>query len=211
MSINPYKPKLIFTGEPFAGRVCELTSEKITVGRGDHNALAIHHPSVSQTHCEILVNGPEVIVRDLHSSNGTFVEGVRILPQSQVKHGQAIWFGDVAARLELAPPFSEETTTTDQTAVHEHLKIAREQQQEKLAPKSADVSMKLDPGSGTGATPGEPTVMLNATSLVAIPPATSRPVVQEIPRATSHGKLRVIVVLAATGLIGLLCWWLRSK
>ena len=61
--------KLIFLGEKFAGRVYEFAVEKTTVGRGDHNTLTIHHPSVSYSHCEILDYGTEVIVRDLGSSN----------------------------------------------------------------------------------------------------------------------------------------------
>ena len=47
MSDNPYRPKLVFTGEPFAGRICELAQDKITVGRGGHNtlsSLACAHP-----------------------------------------------------------------------------------------------------------------------------------------------------------------------
>jgi pSer/pThr/pTyr-binding forkhead associated (FHA) protein len=71
-------PKLIFTSEPFAGRVYELTLEKTTGGRGDLNTLALGDSSVSLAHCEILVHGPEVIVRDLGSANGTFVSGMQL-------------------------------------------------------------------------------------------------------------------------------------
>ena len=86
-------PKLIFTGEQFAGRVYELAVEKTTVGRGDHNTLVLRDNSVSQTHCEIIVNGPEVIIHDLNSANGTFVAGTRLNSQSQVLSGQLVRFG----------------------------------------------------------------------------------------------------------------------
>ena len=94
--------KLIFTGEKFKGRSYEFAVEKTTVGRGEHNTLTIPHPSVSETHCEILVNDAEVIVRDLGSRNGTVVNGERIRNQQrQIKGGQSLKFGSVEARLEL--------------------------------------------------------------------------------------------------------------
>src|SRR6266545_4090755 len=58
-------PKLIFTDTKFAGQVYRLMLEKTTVGRGDQNILVIRDDSVSSKHCVILVNGPEVIVREL--------------------------------------------------------------------------------------------------------------------------------------------------
>ena len=140
-------PKLIFIGEHFAGRVYELTLEKTTVGRGDGNVLAIHDPSVSLAHCEILVHGPEVIVRDLGSTNGTFVNRVRLEHrQAQLKSGQVVRFGSVEARLELDPA-DDEYEASDITAVHEHARFLRDQRREENRPKSADPSMTLDGGA----------------------------------------------------------------
>jgi len=112
--------KLIFIGEKFNGRIYEFAVEKTTVGRGDHNTLTIHDPSVSHSHCEILVFGPEVIVRDLGSSNGTLVDGVLLRDQQRPLHaGQTVKFGAVAARLELESS-STSDTDTDVTAVYSH-------------------------------------------------------------------------------------------
>ena len=119
-------PKLIFTGEHFAGRVYELTLEKTTVGRGDHNTLALHDPSVSLAHCEILIHGAEVIVRDLGSANGTFVNGVRLdHQQCQMKSGQTVRFGSVEAHLYLEW-VSWDDTAHEETAVFANRRIARE-------------------------------------------------------------------------------------
>lgn len=136
-------PKLIFVGEPFAGRLYELTLEKTTVGRGPHNTLSIHDPSISLAHCEILVHGPEVIVHDLASGNGTFLDGARINGQCQVKNGQVIRFGSVQARLEL-PPQNWEETATDETAIFVMQRAERDQRREKNRPKPADISMTLE-------------------------------------------------------------------
>src|SRR5437588_10927892 len=93
--------KLIFLDDTFSGRAYELMLEKTTVGRGDQNTLVIRDGSLSATHCEILMNGSEIIVRDLDSLNGTFVDGAKLNKQSQLKSGQTVRFGSVAARLGL--------------------------------------------------------------------------------------------------------------
>ena len=140
-------PKLIFIGEHFAGRVYELALEKTTVGRCDGNILAIHQPSVSLAHCEILVHGPEVIVRDLGSANGTFINRLRLNhQQAQLKSGQLVRFGAVEARLELEPS-DEAFESLDITAVHEHARLLRDQRREQNRPKAADPSMTLDAGA----------------------------------------------------------------
>jgi pSer/pThr/pTyr-binding forkhead associated (FHA) protein len=125
--------KLIFTDEKFGGRVYEFALPKTTVGRGEHNTLTILDNGVSQTHCEILVYGPEVIVRDLGSRNGTVVNGVPLHNQQcQLMAGQVVKIGSATARLELEAA-SASDTTTDETAVYSYARFLREQQNPKPA------------------------------------------------------------------------------
>jgi predicted component of type VI protein secretion system len=159
--------KLIFTGEKFKGRAYEFAVEKTTVGRGDHNMLAIHDSSVSQTHCEILVNGSEVIVRDLGSSNGTVVNGERLRNQQrQLRGGQTVKFGLVEARLELEQRSYSDTATAE-TAIHSYVRHQHDPEQEPLNP--ALHSMTLDPSEPS---PGAYTVALPDPSQIqkSIPP-----------------------------------------
>jgi predicted component of type VI protein secretion system len=132
--------KLIFSGDKFHGRTYELTLAKTTVGRGDQNTLILRDPSVSHSHCEILVFGDEVIVRDLGSKNGTLTKGVRLHNQQRpLHHGDHVQFGDVEARLELDAPSD---TDTDFTAIHEYAEILRGQEGGK-AHAPADALLKL--------------------------------------------------------------------
>ena len=110
--------KLVFIGEEFGGRVCELAEGATTVGRSDDNQIIIRDATVSAHHCQILVHGCEVIVREAGSRNGTWVQGVAVTGQMPVKSGQWIRFGAVPARLELErPPFRD--PETPETAVFE--------------------------------------------------------------------------------------------
>ena len=202
--------KLIFTDKTHEGRVYELILEKTTVGRSDQNTLVISDASLSAAHCEILVNGPEVIVRDLGSRNGTFVNGARLVnQQSQLKSGQTVRFGAVEARLELDAPPSDETVS-EMTAVHAAGRAMRERERERENPKPANPSMKLgSPDSGpsddrtvTDFTAPQPRPVEARTS----PPPGANP-----PETSSRKAVIVIAVVLVLGLAVLLwLWWGRK-
>src|SRR5687768_17869388 len=67
-------PKIKIITREFESATCELPDGGITVGRDAQNAMVIADASVSRQHCELLVFGREVIVRDRASRNGTFVD-----------------------------------------------------------------------------------------------------------------------------------------
>lgn len=103
-------PKIRFLTPEYGGQSCELPDGTITVGRNTKNMICIQDDSVSGQHCEILVYGTEVILRDLGSRNGTFVNGTRINPQSEVKNGQEIRIGRIQLQLLLDNPYDEDVS-----------------------------------------------------------------------------------------------------
>ena len=202
--------KLIFTDTTHAGRVYNLILEKTTVGRSDQNTLVISDPSLSATHCEILMNGPEVIVRDLGSRNGTFVNGARLVnQQSQLKSGQTVRFGAVEARLELDALPSDDTAS-EMTAVHAAGRMMREQKKQRENPKPANPSMKLSsPDSG-------PSDDHTVTDYTAPPPRPVEDRTSPSPEASSpkNSSKKAIIVIAAVLVLGLAVllwlWWGRK-
>lgn len=74
--------------------VLPLKPGRITVGRGVENDLRLNHPSVSNKHCEIEVGSEGAIVRDLGSTNGTFIDGERIR-EGALRPGQKLFLGEV--------------------------------------------------------------------------------------------------------------------
>ena len=81
------------------GRTYELKVEKTTVGRVEDNTFHIAEPSVSSHHAEIILRGNDVIVKDLNSTNGTFINGEKIT-EAPLKPGQTLRLGTVEMRLE---------------------------------------------------------------------------------------------------------------
>jgi len=95
--------KLVILTEGLTGLTHELSVNPTTVGRADGNLFQIIEPSVSGRHCEILLRGNEVVVRDLTSTNGTFIKGERIT-EAILKPGQILRLGRVNLRLEASTP-----------------------------------------------------------------------------------------------------------
>ena len=95
--------RLVILNEGLTGLTHELSMNPTTVGRADGNLFQIIEPSVSGRHCEILLRGNEIIVRDLKSTNGTFIQGERIT-EAILKPGQILRLGRVDLRLQVSTP-----------------------------------------------------------------------------------------------------------
>jgi pSer/pThr/pTyr-binding forkhead associated (FHA) protein len=55
---------------------------------------------VSRRHCEVFETDGRLMLRDLGSSNGTYVNGMRVLGQQPLKVGDVISIGGVALRVD---------------------------------------------------------------------------------------------------------------
>jgi pSer/pThr/pTyr-binding forkhead associated (FHA) protein len=92
--------RLVILSEGFTGKAQELTVDKTTIGRVDDNTFPIPEGSVSSHHCEVLLRGGDVVIHDLNSTNGTFVNGHQVTGEAVLKPGQILRLGQVEIRLE---------------------------------------------------------------------------------------------------------------
>jgi predicted component of type VI protein secretion system len=92
--------KLVVLNEGLTGQSIELKGDKITIGRVDDNSFQLAVGSVSSHHAEIEMRGSEVVVRDLNSTNGTFVNGQQVTKEAVLKPGQTLRLGQVEMRLD---------------------------------------------------------------------------------------------------------------
>ena len=91
--------KLVVLSEGFTGRTYELKADKTTIGRLEDNAFQIPEASVSSHHCEVVLRGSDVVVKDLNSTNGSFINGEKV-SEAILKPGQILRLGQVEIRLE---------------------------------------------------------------------------------------------------------------
>lgn len=118
--------RLVFADVQRGSEPRECTRSRTTVGRAVDNDVILADPSVSAYHCEVLVHGGEVIVRDLGSSNGTMVNGVRLSNgQAPVRNGAVLQFGIVEVRVEISPGEAD-PGDTEITAIYSHGRVLRQ-------------------------------------------------------------------------------------
>jgi predicted component of type VI protein secretion system len=201
-------PKLMFIAPHFAGKTCPLTIERTTVGRGDDNVLVIRDSSLSARHCEILVNGAEVIVRDLGSRNGTMVGGQLLRnQQTAVKSGQIIRFGLVDARLEIENvDWSDETNP--ESAVFDHRQVMREQRRAQNKSSPVNPSMKLDSAASGASDEAEPKTILVPGPVSVVPAAPSSAPTDSAVKGEPKAWGLMLVWLAVGAAALLLAAWL---
>jgi hypothetical protein len=108
--------KLVVLSPGMTGRTHDLKVDKTSIGRVDDNSFQIVEPSISSHHCEVLLRGSEVVVRDLNSTNGTYISGEKIVERT-LKPGQIMRLGQVEMRLETDAPGAPSKQTFDRTAV----------------------------------------------------------------------------------------------
>lgn len=71
------------------------------VGRHSRAALTIHYPTISNVHAELRIDKGRLIVRDAGSTNGTFVNGVRVEGDVEVRSGDLLQFAEIVFRVTL--------------------------------------------------------------------------------------------------------------
>jgi len=76
------------------------------IGRGRGASLTLPHPLVSRKHCEIFESKGYLIVRDMGSLNGTFIDNERIT-EAVLPPGGLLMLGTVTFRVEYDPPIGE--------------------------------------------------------------------------------------------------------
>lgn len=93
------QPRLTVVEGDRPGRTFEITNEYTHLGRVTNNEITLTYPEISSRHCMFITSGSDVIVRDLNSSNGTFVNGVHIT-EVILQLGDLIQIGPVVLKFE---------------------------------------------------------------------------------------------------------------
>jgi pSer/pThr/pTyr-binding forkhead associated (FHA) protein len=85
-------PKMIVSIDDVVIKEVQLTKDRTTLGRRPYNDIVIDNLAVSGEHAAILMNGAEVVLEDLNSTNGSYVNGKAIKKQA-LQNGDAIEIG----------------------------------------------------------------------------------------------------------------------
>lgn len=79
---------------PTPGKSFLLEEAEMFLGRDLTNNIAIPDPEISRRHVRFVTTPDGVLIEDQGSTNGTFVNGVRLAASQQLKQGDLITFGE---------------------------------------------------------------------------------------------------------------------
>ena len=85
----------------------------VVIGRGTDSSLTIKHPLLSRRHCEVYEEGGQVLVRDLASLNGTFVNDIRVETALPLVSGAQLKLGSVEMKVVFEGGTSAEASEAD--------------------------------------------------------------------------------------------------
>jgi pSer/pThr/pTyr-binding forkhead associated (FHA) protein len=85
-------PKMIVSIDGVVIKEVQLTKERTTLGRRPYNDVVIDNLAVSGEHAALQMNGNEVMVEDINSTNGTYVNGKAVKKQA-LQNGDTIEVG----------------------------------------------------------------------------------------------------------------------
>ena len=86
--------RLVMTQGPEPGQTFTLDRDTLTIGRDPTSEVAIIDAQVSRQHSRLVRQGNVVLLEDLGSTNGTFVNGVRVTTSHALSNGDVIALGD---------------------------------------------------------------------------------------------------------------------
>lgn len=87
-----------------------LNGGSATVGRADDNDICLEAQGVSRYHARFRREAGRMLLEDLGSTNGTFVNGRRLVESAELQHGDRIDFG--SSRTGVSATFSQASRAT---------------------------------------------------------------------------------------------------
>lgn len=82
------------------GSIIPIRSD-LTIGRKEGNSIVLLDQHVSGNHAEIIIRNNKLILEDLHSTNGTFLNGNKITGKVQLSNKDEIRIGKVIFKIVL--------------------------------------------------------------------------------------------------------------
>lgn len=86
--------RLVMNQGPQPGQTFMIEKDPVTMGRDPSNNFVINDPQASRQHARITRRGNMMVLEDLGSTNGTFVNGVRLTDPHTLSNGDEIGLGD---------------------------------------------------------------------------------------------------------------------
>ena len=95
--------KLVVLSGPDKGAVFVLDQPELTIGSKEDNIVILSDPTVSRTHAVLRETDGRYVIKDLNSTNGTYLDGV-LVKEAVLEFGRTMTLGETEMKL---VPFQE--------------------------------------------------------------------------------------------------------
>ncbi len=133
------KISLVVASGVHQGKPVAIPGTQFLIGRDEDCHLRPASPAISKKHCLLLVRGDKAFVRDMESTNGTFVNDEQITGERELANGDRLRFGPLDFSVVLVPG-----SRADSTPLPDALKAVGKSGQQKPAPQPAPASTAED-------------------------------------------------------------------
>ena len=91
--------RLVITGGAKEGLEIPLPSEQLTIGRASESGLVIRDDYTSTHHARLLLWKDGWVIQDLDSTNGTYLDGTRVIVPTQIPLNTTVKIGTTSFEL----------------------------------------------------------------------------------------------------------------
>ena len=111
----------VVQGKPH-GSYLDFPEGEFVVGRGPECQVRPNSELISRQHCMLVIRGRAALVRDLGSTNGTLVNGKRVLEECALENGDILQLGPLVLEV-ILPPVEPEISpdTLEETGAYDTL------------------------------------------------------------------------------------------
>lgn len=90
----PANFQLVMQSGPTPGKSYPLEKNEIFIGRDINNDIVISDAEISRKHCRLVFQGGGYVIEDLGSTNGSFVNGQRLMGPHTLTSGELMMLGE---------------------------------------------------------------------------------------------------------------------
>ncbi len=201
--MNPPIFRLTVRTGPVPGAIYKISEPEISIGREPSNQIALNDLEVSRRHARLIQQAGSYVFQDLGSTNGSFVNGKRLMGPHLLRSGEAITLGqNVNLIYEIVQPDIDATVVSTPDAQPGYSATMVESPAPTYSPPK-----QVQPTPRQTVTPPPPIYAINTPQ----EPVEAYPSVQEEPRKGIDTRWLLagcgcLAIVACLGLTAFLLW-----
>ena len=111
--------QLLMRSGPTPGKIFELNQPELTIGRDMVNGIVINDVEISRRHARLTAQPGGFVIEDLGSTNGTFVNGQRLMGPHLLRPGELVLFGENVSLIYEMLEFDPNATLVSSTNIQQ--------------------------------------------------------------------------------------------